>query len=88
MAPREETDDAEKVLEEVEDEPAVDPTLVHFSTEVLELVGRGVVGVTGAEAMLQIQHANYQQHLPEGVDMPKTWYRARKNGMKGREAVA
>ena len=79
--------DGDVVLDEVVDEPAVDPTLVHYSTEVLELVARGVVGVTGAEAMLQIQHANYQEHLPEGVGMPKTWYKAKKHGMKGREVL-
>jgi hypothetical protein len=95
--PRENSDDAagadtadedgDGVLGEIVDEPAVNPTLVHYSTEVLELVARGVVGVTGAEAMLQIQHANYQPHLPEGVDMPKTWYKAKKAGMKGRELL-
>jgi hypothetical protein len=80
-------DDGGVVVDEVVVEPAVDPTLVHYSTEVMELVARGVVGVTGAEAMLQIQHANYHQHLPDGVDMPKTWYKAKKSGMKGRESL-
>ena len=69
--------------------PATDrtSTVVKYSTEVTELVGRGVVNVTGAEAMLKIQHSYYSTHLPGDINMPKSWYRAKNHAVSGREPV-
>jgi hypothetical protein len=46
-----------------------------------------VVNVTGAEAMLKIQHAYYSDHLPEEINMPKSWYRAKNLAVGEREPV-
>jgi hypothetical protein len=69
--------------------PATDrtSTVVKYSTEVTELVGRGVVNVTGAEAMLKIQHSYYSAHLPEKINMPKSWYLAKNHAVGDREPV-
>ena len=69
--------------------PATDrtSTVVKYSTEVTELVGRGVVNVTGAEAMLKIQHSYYSTYLPVEINMPKSWYRAKNHAVSGREPV-
>ena len=79
-------DEDHKAAECIEpEEPKEDPTAKVYATELTELVARGVINVTGAEAVLKVQHSNYQEHLQGDVQIPKSWYRARKLATEGRE---
>ena len=65
--------------------PVVDPTARDYSTELVELVARGVATVTGVEAILKAQHGRYQEHLKGEVSIPPSWYKAKKMALEDRE---
>ena len=52
-----------------------------FSVEVVELVSRGVVSVTGAGALLKATTHTYDRHLPEDIRIPPSWHMAKKWGV-------
>ena len=56
-----------------------------YALELTELVARGVINVTGAEAVCKITHRRYQDHLPDDITMPSSWYKAKNIAMDGRE---
>jgi hypothetical protein len=76
--------------EEIEDEPNAEvPRLTSierlFSMEMAELVANNIVSVTGMEEVLKSAHRRYDEHLPEDVHMPPSWYLAKKGACKGKE---
>ena len=66
--------------EEAPDSAVITPHK-QFSIEVVELVSRGVLSVTGAEAMLKATTHTYDSHLPDDITIPPSWYMARKWGV-------
>jgi hypothetical protein len=46
-----------------------------YGIEVVDLVGRGLVRVSGAEAILKITAARLNDHLSDDVDVPSSWYK-------------
>ena len=66
---------------------AVNSTCLNFTHEITELVSQNLLTVTGAEAVLKIVHANYQEHLKEGYNIPTSWYKCKKLAMDGNEPV-
>jgi rubrerythrin len=62
-----------------------DCTGIFYAMEMAELVATGKVNVTGMQDVLKATSARYQPHLPEGVNIPKSWYKARKIAVDGRE---
>jgi rubrerythrin len=69
------------------EEDEVFATQRNFTNEITELVAQNLLCVTGAEAVLKIVHSNYQKHLQEGHDIPKSWYLCKKIAMDGKEPV-
>lgn len=72
-------------LAEVGSGRAVVTTEQKHCTEVVELVSRGVVTVTGAQAMIKVTYANYNEYLPEDMDLPPSWFMAKKLGVAERD---
>lgn len=52
------------------------------SASVLELVARGVLNVTGAEAILKTLSSTYNAKLPHNIQIPRSWHICRKNGVR------
>ena len=60
-------------------------TCINFAYEFIELVATNLISITGAEAILKITHHNYQKHLPQGIDIPPSWYMCKKFTLDGKE---
>lgn len=56
-----------------------------FAIEVAEMVARNRINVTGAQAMLKTVHRHFNHHLPADIDIPPSWYIARKLACEGKE---
>ena len=56
-----------------------------FCIELAAEVATGRVRATGAGNVLKLTRAAYEEHLPEGVDMPSSWHAVQRVAISGRE---
>lgn len=77
--PEEKVEDNEQGLQESDSESEEDGLEVDIKVakELRDVVARGLATQQGMEAISKIYFGNYAHHLPEGIQMPSSWYRVR-----------